>query len=48
MNMGEHDKAICRTYITWAFVIFALLAGLLPMWWRWSHNDRRVTWLDED
>ncbi|HSN24897.1 MAG TPA: hypothetical protein VLT45_01395 [Kofleriaceae bacterium] len=46
MNMGEHDKAICRTYITWGFMIFALLAGLLPMWWRWTHNDRRVTWLD--
>ena len=48
INMRESDKEICRTYITWGFVIFALLAGLLPMWWRWGNNDSRVTWLDKD
>jgi len=48
MNMRDSDKEICRTYITGGFVIFAVLAGLLPMWWRWVHNDRRVTWLAKD
>jgi hypothetical protein len=45
INMSAHDKAICATYVTWAFVIAAVLAGGLPLWFRWSHNDGRVKWI---
>ena len=46
LNMRESDKAICATYVTWGFAIFALLAGGLPLWFRWANNDARVKWLD--
>ena len=47
INMSASDKALCATYVTWAFVIIAVLAGALPLWFRWAHNDARVRWLDD-
>lgn len=47
INMRADDKALCRTYITWGFALFALLAGGLPLWFRWSNNDARIRWLTD-
>ena len=47
VNMRDEDKALCATYVTWGFAIFALLAGGLPLWFRWASNDARVKWRED-